>query len=77
MANILVVDDDRALLLIMQLTLERAGFHVTTAENGDQTLKLAHQSQFDLIILDDMMPGMSGARPAGCSRAIPAPRIPR
>ncbi|MBK8136676.1 MAG: response regulator [Chloroflexi bacterium] len=62
MANILVVDDDRALLLIMQLTLERAGFHVTTAENGDQTLKLAHQSQFDLIILDDMMPGMSGGQ---------------
>lgn len=62
MANILVVDDDRALLLIMQLTLERAGFHVTTAENGDQALKLAHQSPFDLIILDDMMPGMSGGQ---------------
>lgn len=62
MATILVVDDDRALLLIMQLTLERAGFRVTTAENGDQALKLAHQTHFDLIILDDMMPGMSGGQ---------------
>jgi DNA-binding response OmpR family regulator len=62
MAKILVVDDDRALLLIMQLTLERAGFRVVTAENGDQALKLAHQDHFDLIILDDMMPGMSGGQ---------------
>lgn len=62
MATILVVDDDRALLLIMQLTLERAGFRVMTAENGDQALKMAHQHQFDLVILDDMMPGMSGGQ---------------
>lgn len=62
MATILVVDDDRALLLIMQLTLERAGFRVMTAENGDQALKTAHQTHLDLIILDDMMPGMSGGQ---------------
>ncbi len=62
MATILVVDDDRALLLIMQLTLERAGFTVMTAENGDQALKLAHQGHLDLIILDDMMPGISGGQ---------------
>lgn len=62
MPTILVVDDDRALLLIMQLTLERAGFRVVTAETGDQALKLANQSNFDLIILDDMMPGMSGGQ---------------
>lgn len=62
MATILVVDDDRALLLIMQLTLERAGFRVVTAENGDTALKLAQTQPFDLIILDDMMPGMSGGQ---------------
>ncbi|GIK29685.1 MAG: response regulator [Chloroflexi bacterium] len=62
MGQILVVDDDRALLLIMQLTLERGGFSVTTAESGDEALKLAYQHRFDLIILDDMMPGMSGGQ---------------
>lgn len=62
MGQILVVDDDRALLLIMQLTLERGGFTVTTAETGDQALKLAYQYRYDLIILDDMMPGMSGGQ---------------
>lgn len=62
MGQILVVDDDRALLLIMQLTLERGGFTVTTAETGDQALKLAYQHRYDLIILDDMMPGMSGGQ---------------
>lgn len=77
MATILVVDDDRALLLIMQLTLERAGFQVTTAENGDQALKLAHQSHFDLIILDDMMPGMSGGQTCRLLKSDPrTQRIP-
>ena len=72
MANILVVDDDRALLLIMQLTLERAGFRVTTAENGDQALKLVHQSPFDLVILDDMMPGMSGGQTCRLLKSDPS-----
>ncbi len=58
--RILIVDDDVELvtLLVDYLTLE--GFQVTPAHNGADGLALLAKNTFDLVVLDVMMPGMSG-----------------
>lgn len=59
-AHILVVDDDERLRSLLQRYLSEAGFRVTTAANaGDAREKMAGL-QFDLLVLDLMMPGESG-----------------
>jgi formate hydrogenlyase transcriptional activator len=57
---LLVVDDDETNRDILTLRLERKGYTVRAAENGDQALALAAQQRFDLVLLDIMMPGLSG-----------------
>jgi two-component system alkaline phosphatase synthesis response regulator PhoP len=69
----MVVDDDAALLTIMQLTFERAGYEVITAENGLLALELAIQHQPRLVVLDDMMPGAPGGEI--CRRFKADPRL--
>jgi DNA-binding response OmpR family regulator len=59
-ARILVVDDEPDTLGLIELTLQTAGFSVRTAANGDQALKLLLDDTFDLLLLDIMMPGMTG-----------------
>ncbi|MDD4334095.1 MAG: response regulator transcription factor [Desulfotomaculaceae bacterium] len=58
--NILVVDDDHKILKILQHTLSKEGFKVTTAASGEEALQIAKQSFPDLVLLDLMMPGMDG-----------------
>jgi len=58
--KILVIDDDSGLLTLLQLGLERSGFQVLTAENGQEGLKQAYEHRPDVIVLDIMMPGMDG-----------------
>ncbi len=58
--NILVVDDDLKILKILQHTLSKEGFKVTTAASGEEALQLAKQAFPDLVLLDIMMPGMDG-----------------
>jgi DNA-binding response OmpR family regulator len=58
--RILVVDDEPDTLGLIELTLQTAGFSVRTAPNGDQALKLLLDDTFDLLLLDIMMPGMTG-----------------
>ncbi len=60
MANILVVDDDRDLLKLVQTVLSRAGHTLTLAMNGDEALKLVQAQDFDLVVVDVMMPVMDG-----------------
>lgn len=57
---ILVADDERKLLTVVQGYLEQAGFRVATATNGREALIVAREQQPDLIILDLMMPEMDG-----------------
>ena len=59
-ARILVVDDEPDTLGLIELTLQTAGFNVRTAANGDQALKFLLDDTFDLLLLDIMMPGMTG-----------------
>jgi DNA-binding response OmpR family regulator len=60
--TLLIVEDDPNLLRTLTYNLTRAGFRVITASDGEAGLAHAHQlgDQLDLIILDVMLPGMSG-----------------
>ncbi|GAP19915.1 response regulator [Leptolinea tardivitalis] len=58
--KILIVDDDLETLRLVGLILERGGFQIVAASNGQQALTLAHSERPNLIILDIMMPDMDG-----------------
>ncbi|MBU4375871.1 MAG: response regulator [Candidatus Omnitrophica bacterium] len=59
-AKILVVDDEAAILEMLTLRLKRNGYEVMTAVDGEQCLRRAEKESPDLIILDALMPGLSG-----------------
>lgn len=59
-AHLLVVDDEPNIRDLLSAALRFAGFSVTTAANGNEALKEAHDSAIDLIVLDVMMPDMDG-----------------
>jgi two-component system alkaline phosphatase synthesis response regulator PhoP len=58
--TILVVDDEARILKLVRDYLERAGFAVLTARDGEAALILARIEQPDLIVLDLMLPGVDG-----------------
>lgn len=59
-AKILVVEDDESIRDILTIMLELQGHIVLQAENGREALDLLHQANFDLVLLDIMMPIMDG-----------------
>ena len=59
-ANILVVDDVEMNRDVLSRRLVRSGHIVETAEDGETALKMLADKSFDLVLLDVMMPGMSG-----------------
>ncbi len=59
-ANILVIDDEVGMREGCRRALTPHGFRVSTAENGAEGLRKLREEQFHLILLDAMMPGMSG-----------------
>jgi DNA-binding response OmpR family regulator len=60
MSRILIVDDDKGSLNLIEIMLERGGFEVTKADSGRLALSLLNSAIPDLVILDVMMPEMSG-----------------
>lgn len=62
MPTVLIVDDDERLLKMLQRTLNYEGLDVLTATNGRQALESLHEWQPDVVILDWLMPEMSGIR---------------
>lgn len=58
--RILLVDDELEVLLSLEGMLERAGFEVLTATNGEEALRRVHSFAPDLVLLDIKMPGMTG-----------------
>jgi putative two-component system response regulator len=58
--RVLFVDDDETLLKLEQIRLERAGYDFIGANNGREGLSFARAMHPDLILLDYMMPGLSG-----------------
>jgi DNA-binding response OmpR family regulator len=59
-SRILVADDDHNIAELVRMYLNRAGYDVAVAFDGDQTQRFLREEQFDLLILDIMMPGPDG-----------------
>ena len=59
-ANLLLVDDDPSLLKLLGMRLTSEGFHVTTAESGQEALRLLGREKIDLVISDLRMDEMDG-----------------
>ena len=57
---LLWVDDEIELLRAHILFLEKKGYEVITVSNGSDALEQCQQQTFDLILLDEQMPGLSG-----------------
>ena len=58
--RILVVDDDENILSLERTILEQKGFAVTTADSGAEALEVLGKEDFDLVLLDVMMPEIDG-----------------
>ncbi|MGM8365684.1 response regulator transcription factor [Virgibacillus sp. W0181] len=58
--TILVVDDEEGIRILIQLYLEKKGYFVLTAANGEDALHIVDREEPDLILLDIEMPGMDG-----------------
>jgi diguanylate cyclase (GGDEF)-like protein len=58
--HVLIVDDDVRLLRLVSFHLERAGYQVSTAEDGKAGLKLAIEQRPDIVVTDWVMPELSG-----------------
>jgi two-component system alkaline phosphatase synthesis response regulator PhoP/two-component system response regulator VicR len=72
--KILAVDDERHIVRLVQVNLERAGYEVITAFDGVEALKKVHDEKPDLIVLDVMMPQMDGFETLKNLKANPATR---
>lgn len=59
-ANLLLVDDDTSLLKLLGMRLTSEGYHVTTAESGQEALRLLGREKIDLVISDLRMDEMDG-----------------
>ena len=57
---VLVADDDEDILALVSFRLERAGYGVVEARNGEEALRLAEERLPDLAVLDVMMPKLTG-----------------
>jgi CheY-like chemotaxis protein len=70
--KIMVVDDEEDLLVLVKGVLESEGYEVSTKKNGQECLDSVKTEKPDLIILDMMMPGMSGREVCEKLRQDPA-----
>lgn len=64
--RILIIDDDASLAEMLQLVLRQEGFETTWCASGDAALDVFRSAQFDLVLLDLMLPGLDGV--AVCRR---------
>jgi DNA-binding response OmpR family regulator len=60
MGTVLVIDDDESVLMLAQALLKRANHRVLVATNGYDGIRIAEAELPDIIIVDDMLPKMSG-----------------
>lgn len=67
--TILVVDDEKIPRVLRCLILEKRGYRTVAAESGEEALKLLANGGIDLVLSDQMMPGMTGTE---LTRAVKA-----
>lgn len=58
--KILIVDDEESIVTLLKYNIEQAGYETEVAYNGTDALEKASNTNFDLIVLDVMLPGMDG-----------------
>jgi DNA-binding response OmpR family regulator len=58
--RVLVVDDEDAMRLLFRVNLSLAGFEIVEADDGQAALERVREGDVDLVLLDVMMPGLSG-----------------
>ncbi|ETX09539.1 hypothetical protein MUS1_06815 [Marinomonas ushuaiensis DSM 15871] len=66
--NVFVADDSMPSKMIMMIMLESLGCIVTGADDGEEALSIASKQEFDLIFLDEKMPGLLGSDVANLLR---------
>lgn len=73
-ARILIADDEANIVVSLEYMMRREGYEVSVARDGTQALEAIRREQPDLVLLDAMMPGMSGFDVCQAVRAIDALR---
>ena len=69
---VLVVDDEPDIVDLIRMSLNLANFDVLTASNGSEALKVLESTKPDLVLLDVMMPQMTGFEVCERIRALPS-----
>ena len=62
MAEILVCDDDKAIVEAIEIYLSQEGHHILKAYDGEEALRTLRENPVDLLIIDVMMPKLDGIR---------------
>ena len=65
MARVLLVDDEERILASLCRSLRREGYELVTARSPQEALRILEEQDFDAVLTDHKMPGMTG-RPRGC-----------
>lgn len=71
MSHVLIVDDSHSIRELLASVLKKAGFNVTSANDGKAGLKTAEKGDYDLVITDVNMPEMDGIELLGKLRELP------
>ena len=72
--RVLLVEDDRFLRRACEASLGQQGFAVTSAVDGEEGLRMASTGQFDVVLLDLLMPKLPGIKVLAALKADPATR---
>ena len=70
MKSILVVDDERVMCEVLQRILTRLGYEIAVTDSWESALETFSKKQFDLVLLDILMPRMNGYRIAKRMRQL-------
>jgi CheY-like chemotaxis protein len=71
MARVLVADDDPDILMLVEMRVTHLGHEVITAPDGEQALSLLREQSFDLLVVDNIMPRMTGVELVSAVRSQP------
>ncbi|MCA9889454.1 MAG: response regulator, partial [Anaerolineae bacterium] len=58
--HILITDDNPTNIILLDRLIQRMGHRTTHAETGEEAIRLLERDTFDLVLLDIMLPGMTG-----------------
>lgn len=71
MAKVLVVDDEKLIVKGIRFSLEQDGYEVDCAYDGEEAIEMAKAKEYDVVLLDVMLPSMTGLRCARPSGSFP------